>query len=192
MTHPGEATPDKLRTRDWLPTLLAGRPHQTIGDDPANPYLLRWFLIPRNPLINIYRHRFCQSDPSAPHDHPWDFLSVVLHGSYREVSAGGDAIRHPGSIAFRRASTRHRVQLLGHPVTTVIITGPRRRRWGFWCPRPHAAPQFVPWEKFGSGGCGENADPMMRPGHHAPRRSPADRARPGALQGLDVDIGPQR
>ena len=58
-------------------------------------------------------------------------------------------------MAFRRASSRHRVELLGHPVTTVILTGPRCRSWGFWCPRPSGAPAFVPWKQFGAGGCGE-------------------------------------
>ena len=141
--------------RPWLSTLLSGRPHQIIGDDPTDPYLLRWFVIPRNPVVNIYKHRFCKSDPSAPHDHPWHFLSIVLRGSYREITETHTTVRHPGSVAFRKASSPHRVELLGHPVTTVIITGPRFRRWGFWCPRPHQPPAFVPWQHFGLHGCGE-------------------------------------
>lgn len=149
-------TEESLPLREWLLTLLSGRPHQIIGDDPAEPYLLRWFLIPRNPLINIYRHRFCRSDPSVPHDHPWHFASVVVKGRYREISERRTIVRRPGSVAFRRASSRHRVELLaGEPVTTVIVTGPRCRRWGFWCPRPAGPPAFVPWQQFGTGGCGE-------------------------------------
>lgn len=167
------ATADsKAGLREWLPTLLSGRPHQVIGEDPDNPYLLRWFLIPRNPFINIYRHRFCQSDPSVPHDHPWHFASLVLRGSYREVGERATIVRRPGSLALRRARSRHRVELLGHPVTTVVITGPHRRRWGFWCPRPAAPPTFVPWEQFGPGGCGEYPDLLRLPstanGHRHP------------------------
>lgn len=146
---------EALPITHWLSILLSGRPHQVIGDDPTNPYLLRWFLVPRNPIINIYRHRFCQSDPGVPHDHPWHFASIVLRGRYREIGERRTIVRHPGSIAFRRASSRHRVELLGRPVTTVIITGPRCRRWGFWCPRPAGPPTFVSWQQFGSGGCGE-------------------------------------
>lgn len=159
MSATGSDTADSLRTRSWLPTLLSGRPHQIIGDDPAEPYLLRYFLIPRNPVLNIYRHRFCRSDPSAPHDHPWHFASIVLRGCYREVGEHRTRVRRPGSVAFRRASARHRVELLGHPVTTVIVTGPHCRRWGFWCPRPAGPPAFVPWQQFGSGGCGEYPTP---------------------------------
>ena len=75
---------DDAEVGPWLSTLLSGRPHQVIGD-PADPYLLRWFLIPRNPVMNIYRHRFCQSDPSVPHDHPWHFLSFVIRGRYKRA-----------------------------------------------------------------------------------------------------------
>lgn len=158
-----------LSIGEWLRILLSGRPHQVIGEDPGNPYLLRWFLIPRNPVINIYRHRFCRSDPSVPHDHPWHFASLVVRGRYREVGEGRTIVRRPGSVAFRRASSRHRVELLGHPVTTVIITGPRCRRWGFWCPRPAGPPAFVPWQQFGAGGCGEYLTPQPTPARSATR-----------------------
>ncbi|AFM20672.1 hypothetical protein Mycch_6072 (plasmid) [Mycolicibacterium chubuense NBB4] len=151
----GEHDEDRLPIAEWLRILVSGRPHQVIGDDQRNPYLLRWFLIPRNPVINIYRHRFCRSDPSVPHDHPWHFASIVLSGHYREIGQHHTIVRGPGSVAFRRASAQHRVELIGHPVTTIIITGPRCRGWGFWCPRPDAHPRFVPWQQFGSGGCGE-------------------------------------
>lgn len=170
MTDTGSPRDEEAMTiADWLRILLSGRPHQVIGDDPANPYLLRWFLIPRNPVINIYRHRFCQSDPSVPHDHPWHFASIVLHGRYREIGEHRTVVRRVGSVAFRRASSRHRVELLGHPVTTVIITGPRCRPWGFWCPRPAGPPAFVPWKQFGSGGCGEYLSPPTGTGRSAVR-----------------------
>lgn len=156
MTSTGGNDDASLKFTDWLRILLSGRPHQIIGDDVSGePYLLRWFLIPRNPLVNIYRHRFCRSDPSVPHDHPWHFVSIVLRGCYREIGEHRTVVRRPGSLAIRRASSRHRVELLGHPVTTVIITGPRCRPWGFWCPKPAGPPRFVPWQQFGAGGCGE-------------------------------------
>ncbi|MCH9731735.1 MAG: hypothetical protein K0U84_18995 [Actinomycetia bacterium] len=145
-------------TRGWLAQLCSGEPHQVIGPH-ADPYLMRWFLLPRNGLINIYLHRFCSSDPSAPHDHPWHFLSIVLKGKCREIGERDTVVRRPGSAAIRRASSRHRVELLGHPVTTVIITGPRCRAWGFWCPRPFQPARFVPWQEFGLRGCGEPTGP---------------------------------
>jgi hypothetical protein len=51
-----------------------------------NPYLLRWYLIPRNRFFNVYLHKIVRSDDDrALHDHPWYWLSVMLRGRYAEV-----------------------------------------------------------------------------------------------------------
>lgn len=53
-----------------------------------NPYLERWWLIPRNPLFNMYLHRFLRDDDDrALHDHPWPWCSILLRGEYIEVTA---------------------------------------------------------------------------------------------------------
>ena len=45
-----------------------------------NPYLLRWFLIPRNPVFNVYLHKFMRSDDDrALHTHPWLFKIGRAH-----------------------------------------------------------------------------------------------------------------
>lgn len=142
----------------WLPRLCRGRPHQVILlDESEEPYLLRWYLLPHNRWLNIYLHRFLRSDdPRGLHDHPWWFASLILAGSYMEVTTAGRRRRRRGSFAVHRATHRHRVCLPidahGHeiPCRTIVVTGPHRRRWGFWC-----GERFVPWREFG--GCGEVA-----------------------------------
>ena len=75
----------QTRLRDWLPQLLSGRPHKVIGG--PDPYLLRWHVIPRNRLLNVYVHKFLRSDDDrALHDHPWWFVSLILRGRYDEVA----------------------------------------------------------------------------------------------------------
>ncbi len=134
--------------REWFRRLLSGRPHQVIGglDDP---YLLRWYIIPRNPVLNVYLHKFLRSDDDrALHDHPWWFVSLILKGEYVEVTQHGEKLRRRGSLALRRATARHRVSLCWRdtwnferdqwnekPCWTLIITGRRVRTWGFWCRR---------------------------------------------------------
>lgn len=119
-----------------------------------NPYLIRWFVIPRNPWFNIYLHKFCRDDDdSALHDHPWWFVSIMLWGAYWETRWIGDDYqtkrRSALSVAFRRSTDRHRVILEkdknGNPIPcwTIVITGRKRRVWGFWCPKG-----FVPWTDF--------------------------------------------
>lgn len=121
----------------------------------ANPYMVRWFLIPRNRWLNLYLHKFMRDDDDrALHDHPWWFVSLMLRGRYTEIIAhdldgnGRGYVRGFPGIAFRRAEHRHRVVLGtrdGKPVPcwTLVLTGPRVRTWGFWCPKG-----FVPWTEF--------------------------------------------
>lgn len=78
------ATSDYPDVREWLRRLLTGQPHQVIGglDDP---YLRRWYVIPRNPWLNVYVHHFLSSDDDrALHDHPWWFVSLMLRADHEE------------------------------------------------------------------------------------------------------------
>ena len=179
----------------WFRKWLRLRPHQIIGSDLNDPYLLRWYVIPRNRWLNVYVHKFLRDDDDrALHDHPWWFLSLVLWGQYIEVTDDGRSVRSAPEpwrlfwgdrpLVFRPALWRHRVELVKAPVIpvertrvrprpralpcwTLIVTGPRTRLWGFWCPQagytittdpPIQIPdeRFVPWDEFGDAGCGES------------------------------------
>lgn len=139
------------RIRNWF------KPHFVIGS-PADPYMLRWYVVPRNPFLNVYLHKFLRSDDDrAKHDHPWWFVSLLISGGYIEhLERDGvtqTIYRGSPSIAFRRATDRHIVELYEDfdgegpfPCWTIVITGPRIREWGFWCPNG-----FVPWQEFVDG-----------------------------------------
>lgn len=104
-----------------------------------NPLLIRHMLI-RCPLFGIYLHEMLRSDYArALHDHPWPFVSVVLRGGYCEVHNQTPGrketrlFRHRLSVAYRPAAWRHRVILFtGEPTWTLMLVGPRQRKWGFW------------------------------------------------------------
>lgn len=118
-----------------------------------NPYMIRWFIIPRNRWFNVYLHKFCRDDDDrALHDHPWWFVSIMLRGGYAEHHPGIGAmpnIRKAFSVAFRKATDQHRIQLFRDSegrvksCWTLVITGRKQRTWGFWCPKG-----FVPWHEF--------------------------------------------
>lgn len=135
-----------------------------------NPYLLRWYVIPKNPVFNIYLHNFRRSDDDrALHDHPWLFnVSILLKGEYFEhVPADKKRWpedlstvrkhRRPGAVYFRPSRAPHRVELprfaledrKGNynmkeiPCWTLFITGPRVREWGFYCQQG-----WIFWKKF--------------------------------------------
>lgn len=140
------------------------KPDFLIGGS-TNPYMRRWWVIPRNKYFNIYLHHFLRSDDDrALHDHPWWNMSILLWGKYIEhmprdpvaYKAGRNRahiqkLRSAPFIYMRGAEAIHRVELLKRdcgchegqhcpeqkekPVWTLFITGPKWREWGFWCPK---------------------------------------------------------
>lgn len=120
-------------------------PTQVIGPrDDAPDYLTRWCALPKNPLFNIYIHKFGDDDEDrALHDHPWPSLSYLLDGTMDEVMDGRVMRREQGDWVYRSPWHRHRLKLVSHTATTLFIVGPRVRQWGFWCPKG-----FVYWKSF--------------------------------------------
>lgn len=135
-------------------------PDFLIGPDD-DVYLRRWWVIPHNRFLNIYLHHFKRSDDDrALHDHPWANLSILLSGSYLEHTPHGSAkLRKPWRpwafwrLPVRLPTSAHRVELIdGEPVWTLFLTGPKRRAWGFLCPRG-----WIPWTEFAETRPGGNA-----------------------------------
>lgn len=151
--------------KSWLISQSTKRePDMYIGGK-EDPYLKRWYLIPRNEWFNIYLHNILHSDDDrALHDHPSFNISWLLDGSYVEHMPGiwGDIIkkRKTGAIIFRTARSAHRLEIIPgqKPVWTLWISGPKYHHWGFYCPQG-----FRIWEEFVSTrdkgsvgkGCGE-------------------------------------
>lgn len=127
------------------------KPDFLIGGD-ADPYMERWWLIPRNRVLNIYLHRVLRPDDDrALHDHPWPSVSLILAGGLGEIYApDADVTRGhlgpkferwfgQGDLVYRPARFSHRLLRPGRgdeggPAWTLFITGPAVRKWGFWCP----------------------------------------------------------
>jgi hypothetical protein len=147
------------------------RPPDVIIGGTDHPYLLRWWVIPRNRFLNVYLHKFLRSDEErALHDHPWPSISILLRGGFYEHHPEGHPTLHLAPEIIRRdAITAHRTQLLERlpwastdpvPPVTLFITGPKCREWGFLCPQG-----WRHWKQFVAGhdprtglsrGCGED------------------------------------
>lgn len=150
------------RLARWAERTMASRPPDFVIGSKTDPYLLRWFVVPRNRFANIYLHRILKSDDDrALHDHPWTNASLILAGGYVERTSTTVAHRRVGDVVFRRAVTAHRLLVApSTPAVSLFVTGPLLRTWGFHCPRG-----WVPWRDFvddrDSGnvgrGCGEYA-----------------------------------
>ena len=68
----------------WLHLLLQRRPHQVVGPTHA-PYLMRWFVLPRNRFVNVYVQTLASSEllnsVSAPS--AGEFMKLPHHNTPR-------------------------------------------------------------------------------------------------------------
>lgn len=121
-----------------------GLPSDLIEQDGA-PYMERFFLIGADaqvPGSKARYHHILRSDQAALHDHPWDFVSVILSGSYVETTPDSEQEFGPGSVLVRKAEQLHRLTLR-EPAWTLIFVGPARRKWGF-----QTADGWVHWPTY--------------------------------------------
>lgn len=136
---------------------------KVIRNTEFEPYLVRYAL--NTPLFGIKLHHILRSDEERDlHDHPWSFLSIILAGGYREITPRAGQPRGkvekvtflgrsremtwrwygPGSILWRPAPWLHRLDLPPDTTAwTLVITGPRRREWGF-----HTVCGWIPWPRY--------------------------------------------
>lgn len=104
--------------------------------DDGKPYLNRYRIL-STPWFKVRLHHILLSDYDCVHDHPWDFVSLILKGGYWEkqpydqwLKNGGDngrinlvnagkpnmpsIVRHwyrPGSLLARPAEFQHAIEL---------------------------------------------------------------------------------
>jgi hypothetical protein len=112
----------------------------------GSPYMRRFYLMHTQELSVRY-HEIVQSDDArVMHDHPWDFVSVLLAGSYLEVTPAGERCYAAGDVVVRRAEDAHRLEVLDGPVWTLVSTTKPLRRWGFYTPEG-----WVHWRDYAAG-----------------------------------------
>jgi hypothetical protein len=130
-------------------------------DNPEEIYLKRLRVI-QTPLVSLYIHWINKPDNDrGPHDHPWAFLSFIVRGGYTE-KFHKDPYSHASRTKTHKRFSLHRMGLKSaHRITyakpntiTAIITGPRKRNWGFYVPDAPGSKsiKFVPWEVYDKAG----------------------------------------
>lgn len=148
---------------------MLGLKKQIIRHEDGTPYMIRRAI--NTPLFGIKLHHILLSDEDRDcHDHPWSFLSIILWGGYWEhmpveqawhrcrttLYAGGyevvgeghsETARKwfgPGSVLWRPLPSTHRLELpAGRTAWSLVLTGPKRREWGF-----HTICGWIPWTQY--------------------------------------------
>lgn len=87
-------------------------------------------------LFSIFIHKIYQSDEDLhPHNHPWNFVSIILSGGYVETLYGASnapekVVAKPFSVLFRRYYDFHKIELVS-TTTSLVFTGRRIDQWGY-------------------------------------------------------------
>ncbi len=144
----------------WLEKFLMRLlPSRVIPDSCGRPYLARYFLWPfwktceeasKHPRAIMLHHILKSDEDCDLHDHPWNFTSVILWGSYEEVlplvgSTDGtqEVVHHHWLSVIRHAAADSHRLILERPAWTLVLRGEKKRRWGF-----HTKDGWVHWQKY--------------------------------------------
>lgn len=119
----------------WLLKKLYRHPLVIPARKDGTPYLVR-YKICKIFGYAIRIHEILQSDDDEYlHDHPFDFVSIILKGRYYEEMPNAIKLRLPGCIIYHKAADAHRLVLNGGPTWTLFLRGPKYRAWGFLTPK---------------------------------------------------------
>lgn len=116
---------------------------------PEDVYLIRYYII-KNKYFNVFIHQFLRSDRDDLHDHPWNFCTYLVKGSYTEQRRVFDSIgdykdvptvrtMSQNRFVTRKATDLHRVVVdrelkyseKDQAALTFFMSGPFKRDWGF-------------------------------------------------------------
>jgi hypothetical protein len=104
---------------------------QEVRTPDGRLYMRRHFISTRFESPQVWVHEILLPDTDRdPHDHPWDYKTTLLRGSYDEEVNGQVAHYSEGDVLLRRAESLHRLHLAS-PVVTLFGAAKRRRQWGF-------------------------------------------------------------
>jgi hypothetical protein len=111
------------------------------------PYLYRWTLIIFGFTIRLH-HWLKSDDRRFFHDHACDFVSIVLKGSYKNVTTDGTFEVKAPSVWYAKAEKRHYLDIPKGGAWTLLLCGRPHHVWGFYV-RNHKWRPLRYFHKFG-------------------------------------------
>lgn len=92
----------------------------------------RWQIL-KTPWFSIWLHGIYAADEDKHlHNHPWDFKSMVLKGSYIEETQHGFITQKPLKFNSRNGNSFHKIHKLLTPVVyTIFFVTKQKRQWGY-------------------------------------------------------------
>lgn len=122
----------------------SGLEHDDLHTPDGRLYMRRYWITRLADGTSERFHHILISDADPdPHDHPWDYTTHILCGTYIEHTEHGTTTHPEDTRLTRTAETPHRLELPDGPTWTHIHTGPYRRTWGH-----HTPAGWVDWRNY--------------------------------------------
>lgn len=100
-----------------------------------------WFRLPFEVRVHCIRRPDRGRDP---HDHPWNWRTIILAGWYDELVEDDTNHRGVGATVGKRANDSHHIAAVSPGgVWTLFIVGPYRQKWGF-----HTPTGRIPYDQY--------------------------------------------
>lgn len=129
-----------IRFFNWLWKLIGGKPNENpfyfvLTGVRGDPYMFRYYLLRIRALnFKVHLHHIVRSDEDYwLHDHPWNFVSIVLWEGYTEETLTGTRRIRAGQVVRHRQRDAHRLTLRRPAWTLCFVTG-KKKKWGFHLP----------------------------------------------------------
>ena len=98
---------------------------------PECPYLRRWVFIFFGFSIRLH-HWISSDDQRYFHDHPWNFISIIFKGSYKNVTPTGTVEFKAPAMWKSDGMKQHYVVVPPSGAWTLLLCSRPYRKWGFW------------------------------------------------------------
>ena len=153
-----------ILARPWIARELIFRAFSTpykhiLSPNGEHVYMRRyWLFNPYDEETRQTKHRWCpwsirihqicrpDHDPHL-HDHPWDFRTFILAGSYVEDRESGTFRRGAGDTVKLKHGEFHRIAWVsGYGAWTLFVTSRYRGTWGF-----KVGGVKIPWREYLAG-----------------------------------------
>lgn len=118
---------------------------------PECPYLYRWSFVFFNFSIRI--HHWIRSDVKTHfHDHPYDFLSIVIKGSYHNITPNARTKVSAGSVWISKGTELHYLEIPRGGAWTLLFCSRPYKKWGFFVNGKRVSPRHF-FNIYGHPGC---------------------------------------
>ncbi len=103
---------------------------KTIQSKSGDVHFERWAIFETS-WLSLYIHKIHKEDKDLHlHSHPWNFISIILRGSYLEETPGKLNVKKFLTISKMRKGNFHKIRsIISGPVYSLFLTYGKKEPW---------------------------------------------------------------